>query len=186
MNKLKIIVLLSFIFFVIIYSISGCINSNDLKENNIGEEFVFKGLDGIEKNLKDYRGKIVVLDMWATWCNPCGYQMLELEKLNNFYNKEIIQIISIDIDPEETVKMVQDYINEFQNYGIDLNWIFGMDVKQIWEKYKINGGIPTLYIFDQNGKIHYYHEGVSVFSEIPNGWPENTVTLKGKIDELIK
>ena len=40
--------------------------------------------------------------------------MLELEKVNNHYNKEIIQIISLDIDPRETIEMVQDYIHEFQ------------------------------------------------------------------------
>ena len=124
--------------------------------------------------------------MWATWCSPCGYQMLELEKVNNHYNKEIIQIISLDIDPRETIEMDNDYIHEFQKNSINLDWIFGMDEGQIWEKYKINGGIPTLYIFDQKGKIHYYHEGVSVFSEIPDGWPKNTVKLKEKIDELIK
>jgi thiol-disulfide isomerase/thioredoxin len=186
MKILKIISVISFILIVSIYSLSGCIESEVINENDIGEEFSFEGLDGLEKKLKDYRGKIVILDMWATWCTPCGYQMLELEKANNYYNKDIIQIISLDIDPDETVKMVQDYIIEFQKNGIYLDWIFGMDINQIWEKYKINGGIPTLYIFDQNGKIHYYHEGISVFSEIPNGWPKNTITLKEKIDELIK
>jgi thiol-disulfide isomerase/thioredoxin len=166
--------------------ISGCIDSNN--ENNKildGEEFSFLDINGIEKNLSDYRGKIVILDMWATWCSPCGYQMLELEKLYNFYNNEILEIISINIDQRETIKMVKDYINGFQKNGVNLNWIFGMDTKNIWEKYKIDGGIPTLYIFDVNGIIHYHHEGVSVFSEIPSGWPKNTVTLKEKIDELI-
>jgi thiol-disulfide isomerase/thioredoxin len=186
MKKIKILFFILFISFIFIYSISGCIESDAKNESDIGEDFIFIELEGVEKNLKNYRGKIVILDMWATWCGPCGYQMLELEKLNNYYSKDIIEILSINIDPKETIKMVQDYKIEFQKNGINLDWIFGMDSGEIWEKYKINGGIPTLYIFDQKGKIHYYHEGVSVFSEIPDGWPENTVKLKEKIDELIK
>ncbi len=186
MNKLKIIPYIFIILFIILISLSGCIDSTTDKKNiNTGEDFSFLGLDGFEKNLSDYRGQIVILDMWATWCSPCGYQMLELEKVNNYYDAEIIEIISIDIDQRETIAMVQEYIDEFQNNGINLKWTFGMDVEQIWEKYKISGGIPTLYIFDENGNIQYSHEGVSVFSEIPSGWPKNTITLKEKIDELI-
>jgi len=52
--------------------------------------------------------------------------MLELEKVYHYYGKEIIEIISIDIDQGETIKMVQDYIDEFQKNGINLDWIFGM------------------------------------------------------------
>jgi len=155
MNKLKIIPLIFIIYIIILSSISGCVDSkNDKYNDNIGEDFSFLGLDGIEKNLSDFRGQIVILDMWATWCSPCGYQMLELEKVNNYYDKELIEIISINIDQRESIKMVQEYIDDFQKNGINLNWIFGMDVEQIWEKYKISGGIPTLYIFDENGNIH--------------------------------
>jgi hypothetical protein len=111
--------------------------------------------------------------------------MLELEKVYNYYNHEKIEIISLDIETKETADLVSQYINEANDYGINLDWVFGMDIDNIWEKYKINDGIPTLYIFDQNGNIYYKHEGVSVFSEIPEGWPQTTIKLKDKIDELI-
>lgn len=187
MLKIKNLFFILFLSSILITSLSGCIDSvNEEESNNIGEDFKFLGIDGLEKNLSDFQGKIVILDMWATWCSPCGYQMLELEKIKNHYNEDIIEIISIDIDPKETISMVQEYIYQFEQAGINLDWIFGMDIENIWEKYKINGGIPTLYIFDKDGNIHYYHEGVSIFSEIPSGWPKNTITLKEKIDELIE
>ena len=182
MNKIVFISLASIIL-ISIYSLSGC---TDNQNNNIdgGEDFKFQGIDDNIHNLSDYRGKIVILDMWATWCTPCGYQMLELEKLYNYYDKDKIEIISMDIDTGETIEMVQHYIYEFEKNNIYLDWVFGMDIDNIWEKYKISGGIPTLYIFDKNGYIYYKHEGVSVFSEIPYGWPENTITLKEKIEEI--
>jgi thiol-disulfide isomerase/thioredoxin len=179
MNKSNTILLI-ILSLISSYSLMGCFDN----ENN-GEDFKFQALDGSEIYLSDYRGKIVIVDMWATWCSPCGYQMLELEKVYNNYNRDYIEIISLNIDNRETVTMVKDYIDEFERYNIFLDWVFGMDTDDAWEKYKIDGGIPTLYIFDKNGEIHYYHEGVSVFSEIPSGWPKNTITLKDKIDELI-
>lgn len=181
-NYLKILLFLTLIISISI--ISGCMDNTNDNITDSGEDFKFQDIAGIQRYLSDFRGKIVIVDLWATWCSPCGYQMLELEKIYNHYDKEKIEIISVDIDPEETINMVQQYIEEFKVYGINLDWIFGMDVDNIWEKYKINGGIPTLYIFDKNGYIHYKHEGVSIFSEIPEGWPQNTIKLKDIIDEI--
>ena len=112
MEKIKNITFLILIFSFTIHSISGCIDSNnEIINNDNGENFSFQGLDGLKKNLSDFRGKIVILDMWATWCSPCGYQMIELEKLYNYYNKELIEIISIDIDQRETIDMIKNYIS---------------------------------------------------------------------------
>lgn len=164
----------------------GCIDS---AERNGGEDFEFTLLDGTIKHLSDYRGKVVILDMWATWCTPCQFQMIELKKAydNDNYSRDELEILSIDIDTSETSQQIQSFIEEFKNQlDIELDWIFGMDDGSIWEKYMISGGIPTLYIFDQDGKIHFTKEGIAVFSEIPAGWPEDTATLAPRIDELIK
>ena len=165
------------------------LNNTEITENGItydSEEFEFILIDGNTKNLSDYRGKIVILDMWATWCGPCTYQMDELKKTYDYYDRNDLEIISLNIDPRESSQVIYDYIEDFKNqYGIELDWIFGQDDGTVWEKYMINGGIPTLYIFDKHGQIHFRHEGVSVFSEIPAGWPEDTETLSLKIEEII-
>lgn len=151
-----------------------------------GKDFVFESLDGDEVHLSDYRGKIVILDLWATWCSPCQFQMTELKKIYDYYSRDQVEIFSVDIDDSETPQQIQSFIDEFKTQlDIELNWIFGIDDGSIWEEYMINGGIPTLCIFDQQGSLQFQHEGVAVFSDIPQGLPEDTQTLDKIINDLL-
>ena len=155
--------------------LSGCIDSSD--NIDTGENFTFTHVDGSLKNLKDYRGKVVILDMWATWCGPCKNQMLVLKQIYKNYSRSDLEIISIDVDPRETIQLIENYkVNFNQNYEIELNWVFGLDNGSIWEKYKLErGGIPTIYIFDKNGEINYSAEGLTSYS-----------IISARIDDLLE
>ena len=173
---------------VIIILLLACLSGCDEPSNNngTGNDFEFTKLDGSKGHLSDYRGKIVILDLWATWCGPCQTQMTELKKIYENYSRNDLEILSIDIETSETSQQVQDFIEWFKNqYDIELDWIFGMDDGSIWQEYIINGYIPTLYIFDQDGKIKFRDEGVAVYLEIPQGWPTDTTILGPKIDALL-
>jgi thiol-disulfide isomerase/thioredoxin len=180
----------SVIFILIIVGITGIylINNDENSKNNNSEyenNFSFYDLNGFEKQLIEYKGKIVILDMWATWCQPCQYQMPELERAYNSYSKDDLEILSINIDSGETASEIQDFIDTFSGYGYNLEWVFGSEMDSL-EKYMPSGSIPTLCIFDENGKLVFSHTGLMLFSEIPNGWPDDTELLKDKLDELIE
>lgn len=168
--------------------LSGCFAPS---ENDGGKDFVFTTLDGTTKHLSDYRGKVVILDMWAIWCGPCQFQMTELKKVYENYSRDVLEILSIDVDQYETSYDIQVFKDEFMlDYDIELNWVFGMDDGSIWEKYKLEDeGIPAVYIFDQRGNIHFSNEGVAVFSEIPEWWPEDVpepAKLAPYLEELLE
>ena len=177
---------------IVIIAISGIYAStlsdqpseNNNSEVDEGDDFAFTALGGSEMHLSDYRGKIVILDMWATWCSPCQYQMLDLKKAYDNYSRNELEILSINIDSREDVQQIRDFIDQFAQYGYELNWIFGMEDDSL-DGYMPSGSIPTLCIFDQKGNLYFSHEGFSPYSEIPEGFPEDTITLVQKIEELI-
>ena len=158
--------------------LSGCIEFpiGNGGNNGQGEDFTFTAVNGTSKHLSDYRGKVVIMDMWATWCGPCQYQMLELEKVYGNYSRDDLEILSINIDSKESAQYIQSFIDWFEEqYDTELNWVFGNDDGSIWEEYQMTkGGIPTIYIFDKNGNVYYSEESYHPYS-----------TLVEKINELL-
>lgn len=170
-----------FLLFILFFA--GCAEK---KPALSGDEFSFTTVTGETKQLSDYRGKVVILDMWATWCSPCQYQMLELRKIYENYSRDDVEIISIDIDQRETVQQIQSFLDEYREYGYALIWTFGKDDGTIWNTYQVgSGGIPALCIFSRNGTLSYSHEGLAVYDEIPQGFPTDLVKLAPIIENLL-
>jgi cytochrome c-type biogenesis protein len=169
------------IFIILIFLVlmlSGCTQNKNVNNSNqnqdTGEDFKFVSVNGSFINLSDFRGKVIVMDLWTTWCQPCQIQMVDLEKLYDSYSRDDLEIFSINIDSRESIQVILDFIEAFRDLGYNLNWIFGNDNGSIWEKYQISGQIPTLYIFDKNGNIYYGKEAYHSQS-----------ALAEKIDELL-
>jgi len=108
-------------------------------------DFTLTDLDGKSWNLKDLKGKVVLLNFWATWCPPCRKEMPDLEMLYRRFGAQGLIIIGIDDEETETVKpfIAQQGITYpvLLDPGRKVNTLFRIE------------GIPKTFVYDRDGKI---------------------------------
>lgn len=134
--------------------------SNELKLNinDIANEFTVEMINGEKINLTDLKGKVVLLNYWATWCAPCLMEFAEFpEKILEPFKDENFILIAISIG--ESREKVNEKMEKMKKYGVDFN--VGIDpTKEIWDKYA-TGAIPKSFLIDKNGIIKYISIGNS-------------------------
>jgi thiol-disulfide isomerase/thioredoxin len=184
-SKFSAVTSASLFFFLIL--LSGCTeisNDNESPITNDGHNFSFSLLDGTTKQLIDYRGKVVIMDLWATWCSPCQVQMLELRKAYTNYSRDELEILSINIDERETASTIQNFLDQYKYYGYELKWIFAEELDNL-DEYNPLGSIPRLCIFDKYGTLFWEHNGLTYYNRFPEGWTYEKIPLKEKIDQAL-
>jgi thiol-disulfide isomerase/thioredoxin len=79
-----------------------------------------KTIDGNAFKLSDLKGKVLVIDLWATWCGPCRYEVPELVQMQTEYGQRGFEVIGLDISPDrDTPEDVSNFIKEFKvNYKV--------------------------------------------------------------------
>jgi thiol-disulfide isomerase/thioredoxin len=112
-------------------------------------DFTGGSIDKQEVKLSDFRGKYVYVDVWATWCGPCIYELPFLKKLEEDYNKKNIVFLSYSID--DVRADWEKFVPENDLKGVQLIGENGWQSK-LCKDYKI-WGIPTFMFFDPDGKI---------------------------------
>lgn len=134
----------------------------------------FKTLDGGSMKLSDYSGKVLVVDLWATWCGPCRQEIPHLIQMANEYKSKGVEVIGLtNEDPLAAAEQVKAFSKQFNiNYPIgwaDPNMQMGL----------MNGrnGIPQTIIIGRDGKVRKHFVGFSPAISVPQ--------MKAAIEEAV-
>jgi thiol-disulfide isomerase/thioredoxin len=119
-------------------------------------ETSFPLLNGRQRRLADYSGKVVVVNVWATWCGPCRVEIPHLIELAREFNGRGVEVIGLTTeDPAADSGKVREFINEFKiNYPIGFaNGEFALHLMQGRDV------IPQAYVIGRRGRVHKHFVG---------------------------
>lgn len=134
----------------------------------------FKTLDGRTKKLADYSGKVVVVDLWATWCGPCRQEIPHLIEMANTYKSKGVEVIGLtNENPSTDEQKVKDFSKEFK-----INYAVGWADPQM-QMGLMNGrnGIPQTIIIGRDGKVKKHFVGFNAMISVPQ--------MKAALEEAI-
>jgi peroxiredoxin len=126
----------------------------DAKPANLA--FTLKDVNGKEVRLSDYKGKVILLDFWATWCAPCKIEIPWFVEFQNKYGAQGFQAIGVSVD--DTVDKLKPYVKDLKmNYPV----LLGLNRDDLQNAYGPIWGIPITAIISRDGKICVKHAGIS-------------------------
>ncbi|NOQ88867.1 MAG: redoxin domain-containing protein [Gammaproteobacteria bacterium] len=133
-------------------------------KNKAGSNFTLPDLKDKTHALSDYRGKVVLVNFWASWCLPCLYEMPSMQKLANALSEEDFEIVTINIS--DTPRRIRETLKRLQLALTVLQDPEGKTYKA-WQ----GEVLPTSFLLDRNGKVRYRAVG-------PIEWDDADVLLK--------
>ena len=132
---------------------SGGVKDNSTRKQ--APDFALKDIDGHTVHLSDYRGKVVVLDFWATWCGPCKVEIPWFTEFEKNRKDRGFAVLGVAED-EEGWEVVKPFLKEFNvNYRV----VIGDDKTN--DQYGGIEALPTTYLLDRNGRIAATHVGLT-------------------------
>ncbi len=130
---------------------------NEIKAISPGAKaipFTLMDRNGDNHSLADYKGKYVLLDFWAGWCQPCLDEFPDMRRIYNKFSRDDFEILGISNEVNRDV-WIQD-INRFENPWVQLYGGKGFDL-EVFKAYK-GGGIPFYVLIDPDGNIIRYND----------------------------
>jgi len=129
---------------------------NDFAQNETAQapDFSLLDLKGNRISLSAYRGKVLFLNFWATWCPPCRAEIADFVEVYKEYKNKGMEIIGLSVDEmneEDLLAFVEKY---------EMNYSVAFATEKIVGDYEPGQYIPTTIIIDKQGKIRHKHVGL--------------------------
>ncbi len=115
--------------------------------NHVSPDFTLPDLDGNQINLSNYRGKVVLLNFWATWCPPCRLEMPTMEKAYQKYRHKGFEVLAVSVDagPKSAVE------HFLQELGLTFQVLLDPDMETL--RTFRGFSLPTTFVIDRHGVI---------------------------------
>lgn len=124
------------------------------KEHRPAPNFTLPLIDGGQLQLSSFRGKVVLLDFWATWCVPCREETSHFVELQQKYGAQGLQIIGVSMD--DSPDPVHTFYQQFH-----VNYPVVMGTADVGAAYGGVLGLPIAFLIDREGRIYAKHMGAT-------------------------
>jgi len=115
-------------------------------------DFVLKSASGENLRLSEFRGDVVMINFWATWCGPCRQEMPLLDEMYTRYQRVGFSLLGVNIDDDsrKALKMISEL-------GVSFPVLFDVS-KEVSKLYKVNA-MPVTILVDRDGIVRHVHQG---------------------------
>lgn len=125
-------------------------------------DFTLKTLSGKTLSLKDFRGRYVLVNLWASWCGPCQKEAPQLNKIDKAFSDKRLMILGVNMTSQEgSIKNVKHFVKK---EGISFPILLDRS-GEVMNRYHVIG-IPTSYLIDPKGKVLQRFRGAVTLAEI--------------------
>lgn len=112
-------------------------------------------LDGGTYDLAEEKGKVILLNIWATWCGPCRHEIPELVKLQNTYAKKGFEVVGVSVDSAEMEGQIAPFVEE-----TGINYPVVLDPRGVIADVFETNILPTSALIDRDGTVVWTHIGM--------------------------
>ena len=124
-----------------------------VRDPDLAPAFQLKDLEGKELKLEAFRGKVILLNFWATWCGPCREEIPSLIELQKRY-KDRLQVIGLAVDEDD-----EAYVRKFAGTE-GINYPIAMSSTEVRVAYGGVSALPTVFVINTEGRLVQKHVGL--------------------------
>ncbi|WP_018343926.1 TlpA family protein disulfide reductase [Cytophaga aurantiaca] len=129
---------------------------SDVAERPVAPNFTLENTEGVKVSLSDYKGKVVYIDFWATWCGPCMQEMPHSKQLREkFVGNDSIVFMYVSVDNDDNIDGWKSVVKRKDIVGVNLIARNGGEEERVGERYGLQY-IPKFVLIDKKGRVATY------------------------------